>query len=338
VAAKDVSGGLEEGFGFADLAIADGHRVSAAHAYLAPARRRPNLRVVTDAVVRRVLVTDGRCTGVEYATPAGPVTATCRGEVVLAAGAIGSPQVLMRSGIGPAAHLSALGITPVADVPGVGGNLSDHVTAGVTYATAEAPADSLNHCELIGLVRSGHGGSLVPDLQIFVVTLPMNASSLPVPEHGFSIGVGLMTPHSRGTLRLSGPEPTDPPVIDPGYLADPRDTEALAEGLRIARGIGEAPALAAWQGREVLPGPDVPDADLAGYLRGGITTYFHYCGTCRMGEDDDAVVDGLLKVRGIEGLRVADASVLPAPPTANPQATVLAVAERAADLIRGGEA
>ncbi|WP_432164244.1 GMC family oxidoreductase [Streptomyces tendae] len=333
-AAKDVSGGLEEGFGFPDLTIADGHRVSAADAYLTPALQRPNLRVVTDALVRRVLVDDGRCTGVEYDTADGPATASCTREVVLSAGAIGSPQVLMRSGIGPASHLSALSITPIVDLPGVGGNLSDHASAGVTYATVEAPVDSINHCELVGLVRSGHSNAPVPDLQIFVLTLPLNAFTLPVPERGFSIGVGLMTPHSRGTVRLSGPEPTDPPVIDPGYLSDARDTKALAAGLRIARGIGEAPALEKWKGREVLPGPAVMDSDLAGYLHGGIMTYFHYCGTCRMGEGADAVVDTRLKVRGVEGLRVADASVLPALPTANTQATVLAVAERAADMIR----
>ncbi|MFD3581441.1 GMC family oxidoreductase [Streptomyces sp. NPDC058683] len=331
--ADDVSGGLEEGFGFPDLAIVDGRRLSAADAYLTPARQRPNLRVVTGALVHRVLVRGDRCVGVEYSVGSELVTVSCEREVVLCAGAVGTPQVLLRSGIGPASQLSGLGIDPVADLPGVGENLHDHATAGVTYATAEPPPDSINHSELVGLVRS-HPDVAVPDLQVFLISVPLNAPTLPLPERGYSIGAALMTPHSRGTLRLSSADPSSPALIDPGYLRDPRDRDVLEAGLRIVRSIGRAPAMARWQGEEVLPGPGVPDASLADHLRVGVATYFHYAGTCRLGTDELAVVDTELRVHGITGLRAADASVIPAVPTANTQATVLAIAERAAALVR----
>ncbi|MEV0908010.1 GMC family oxidoreductase [Streptomyces hokutonensis] len=331
--ADDVSGGLEEGFGFPDLAIVNGQRLSAADAYLTPARQRPNLRVVTGALVHRVLVRGGRCVGVEYSVDSEFVTVACEREVVLCAGAVGTPQVLLRSGIGPAPHLSGLGIEVAADLPGVGENLHDHATAGVTYSTAEPVPDSINHSELVGLVRS-HPEVAVPDLQIFLISVPMNAVGLPLPERGFSLGAGLMTPYSRGALRLRSADPSSAPLIDPGYLRDPRDRDALEEGLRIARSIGRSPAMAGWQGEEVLPGPGIPDTSLAEHLRVGVATYFHYVGTCRMGTDELAVVDPELRVHGITGLRAADASVMPAVPTANTQATVLAIAERAAALVQ----
>ncbi|MFF1678064.1 GMC family oxidoreductase [Streptomyces sp. NPDC058256] len=331
--ADDVSGGLEEGFGFPDLAIVDGRRLSAADAYLTPARQRPNLRVVTGALVHRVLVRGGRCVGVEYSVGSELVTVACEREVVLSAGAVGTPQVLLRSGIGPASQLSGLGIDPVADLPGVGKNLHDHATVGVTYATPEPVPDSINHSELVGLVRS-QPEVAVPNLQIFLISVPMNAPSLPLPECGYSIGVGLMTPHSRGTLRLSSANPSSAPLIDPGYLRDRRDRDALEEGLRITRSIGRSPAMAAWHGEEVLPGPGISDASLGDHLRVGVTTYFHYVGSCRIGTDELAVVDTELRVQGVTGLRAADASVIPAAPTANTQATVLAIAERAAALVK----
>lgn len=333
--ADDVSGGLEEGFGFADLAIVDGHRLSAADAYLTPARERPNLRVVTGALVHRVLLSAGRCVGVEYSVGPELVTVACRREVLLSAGAVGTPQVLLRSGIGPAHHLTAVGVDVALDLPGVGENLHDHATAGVTYATAEPVPDSVNHSELVGLLRSRPDVD-VPDLQIFLVTLPLNAPTLQAPQYGYSLGAGLMTPHSRGTLRLSSADPSSPPLIDPDYLADPRDRQALEEGLRIARRIGRAPAMAAWPSTEALPGPAIPDTALGDHLRAGVSTYFHYAGTCRLGTDQLAVVDPELRVHGITGLRIADASIIPAVPTANTNATVLAIAERAAELVRDG--
>ncbi|MGJ5797358.1 GMC family oxidoreductase [Streptomyces griseorubiginosus] len=331
--ADDVSSGLEEGFGFPDLAIMNGRRLSAADAYLTPARMRPNLQVVTSAIVHRVLVRGDRCVGVEYSTGSDLVTVACRREVLLSAGAVGTPQVLLRSGIGPESHLSDMGVDLVVDLPGVGGNLHDHPTTGVTYSTPESVPGSINHIELLGLIRS-HPTVGVPDLQIFLLSLPLNAPALATPKRGYTLGVGLMTPRSRGTLRLRSADPSSPPVIDPEYLRDRGDREALKEGLRIARRIGCAPAMAAWQGEEVLPGPGLPDTSLGDHLRVGVGTYFHYVGTCRIGSDHLAVVDSELKVRGIADLRIADASVIPAIPTANTHTTVLAIAERAAALVR----
>jgi choline dehydrogenase len=331
--AEDISGGLEEGFGFPDLAVMKGRRLSAADAYLTPARTRPNLQVVTRAVVHRVLLRGDRCVGVEYSTGPDLVTVACRGEVLLSAGAVGTPQVLLRSGIGPESHLSDVGVDLVVDLPGVGGNLHDHPTTGVTYSTPESVPGSINHSELLGLIRSQPTVE-VPDVQIFLLTMPLNAPTLVPPKRGYTLGVGLMTPRSRGTLRLSSADPSSPPAIDPEYLRDRGDREALTEGLRIARRIGCAPAMAAWQGEEVLPGPGIPDTSLGDHLRGGVGTYFHYVGTCRIGCDPLAVVDSELRVLGIDGLRIADASVIPVIPTANTHATVLAIAERAAALVR----
>jgi choline dehydrogenase len=330
--AVNVSGGLEEGFGFPDLAVVDERRLSAADAYLTPARKRSNLRVVTGALVHRVLLRGDRCVGVEYSLGSQLVTVSCRREVLLSAGAVGTPQVLLRSGIGPASHLSTINVTPVVDLPGVGENLHDHPTVGVTYSTPEPAPDGINHTELVGLIRS-HPHAQVPDLQIFLISLPITAPTLSGPESGYTFGVSLMTPHSRGTLRLSSADPGSRPQIDPDYLSDQRDRATLEEGLRIARKIGRAPAMAPWQAAEVLPGPDVPDTSLADYLRTAATTYFHYVGTCRMGSGKLAVVDTQLKVHGVTALRVADASVIPAIPTATTHATVLAIAERAACLV-----
>ncbi|MCU1667422.1 MAG: choline dehydrogenase [Blastococcus sp.] len=335
--ARDISGGLEEGFGWCDLNIVDGRRQSAADAYLAPILSRPNLDVVTDALVHRVLMDGDRCRGLEYHVGAETFIAECTGEVVLAAGTVGTPQLLMLSGIGPADHLEDLGIEVVADLPGVGANLFDHPMCGVVYQSAQpVPHGINNHGEVQGLLSTGIGGP-GPDVQIMFVDVPLRADSLSGPDiaHGYAIMVSLMAPFSRGSLRLASMTPGAHPVIDPAYYTDQRDLDIVVAGLRIAHEIGAAPALAPWCGVEALPGPDVRgQEDLRGYVKTNIRSYSHYAGTCAIGIDERSVVDTGLHVHGISNLRVADASVMPSPISANTNATVYAIAERAAELIR----
>ena len=326
--AADISGGLEVGFGQPDLTIVGGRRQSAADAYLTPAESRPNLDIVTNALVHRVIVTSGRATGVEFSVDDKALSVSCSREIVLTAGAVGSAEILLRSGIGPTDHLQALGIDTVVDLPGVGANLHDHPLVSVVYRAADPLPDSTgNHTEALGLLASD--GGPVPDLHFLVLSVP---DDLTGPTQNYTIAVGLMTPRSRGTLRLSSSDPAAPPVLDPGYLSDDRDRTAMVAGLRMAREIGTAPAFRPWRAEEVAPGPDV---DLDQYVRETLRTYYHYVGTCRIGTDDLAVVDPELNVHGVAGLRVADASVMPSIPSANTNATVLAIAERAAAMIAG---
>ncbi|MGI5286417.1 GMC family oxidoreductase [Nonomuraea polychroma] len=324
--AGDISGGLEDGFGWVDLNIVGGRRLSAADAYLRPVLDRPHLDVVTGALVHRVRVDGGRCTGVDYRVDGATVRPTCTGEVVLCAGAAGSAQLMLLSGIGPASHLRETGVDVVADLPGVGANLHDHLYFPLTYtARRSVPMGAYNNIEALGLVRS-HRSLDTPDLQIFFYA-PMP----PVSGNGYIISFALVAPHSRGHLRLASADPSTRPLLDPAYLTDHRDMEAMVAGLSLAREIGNAEALASWRDEEVLPGPELDaDADVRAYLSRNLNSFYHYAGTCRMGTDEMAVVDPDLRVHGIDGLRVADASVMPSVPTANTQATVLAIAERAA--------
>jgi choline dehydrogenase-like flavoprotein len=337
--AGDLSSGLEIGFGWPDANIVDGVRQSAADAYLTPVVDRPNLDIVTDALVRRVLVSEGRATGVECTTAGVTAAVSCTKEVVLTAGAIGSAQLLLLSGIGPAGHLRSVGVQPRVELPGVGANLHDHPLATVIYSARQPiPAIMTNPPgEGVGVVRTDPVLA-APNLQFMLISLPIPVPSLPTPEHGYSIAFSAITPHSRGTLRLAAPDAEVLPVVDPNYLGDLRDVATMHEGLRIARRIGRAGPLAPWRGEEVHPGPAVNDTDtdaLREYLRDSLTCYFHYVGTCRMGTDEMAVVDTDLRVRGVSGLRVADASVMPSIVAANTVATVYAIAERAAHLIKG---
>ncbi|GGN22643.1 GMC family oxidoreductase [Streptomyces fuscichromogenes] len=335
--ATDIGGGLEEGFGWLDLNIVDGRRFGAAEAYLRPALDRPNLHVLTDTLVHRVLLSGERCTGVEYSAADGSGGATVAHgtrEVIITAGTIGTAQTLLLSGIGPAQHLRDVGVNVLVDLPGVGANLHDHPMTGVTYtSTRPVPMSTANHSEIGGLVRSGLGGE-VPDLQMISVSVPFFSPAFQGPTSGYTIITALMAPHSRGTLRLADALPGTRPLLDPRYLSDPRDVDTWVAGMEMVRDIGRAAALDPWRDEEILPAPRVQGAALRAWVGKSLMTYFHYTGTCRIGTDDMAVVDPELRVRGIEGLRVADASVMPSIPSANTHATVIAIAERAADLLR----
>ncbi|WP_037572134.1 GMC family oxidoreductase [Phaeacidiphilus oryzae] len=333
--ADDISGGLEEGFGLPDLNIVAGRRQSAADAYLAPAESRGNLRVVTGASVRRVLVRRNRCVGVEYDTGDEVVRAGCTGEVVLAAGTIGSPALLQRSGIGPVGVLRPHGIEVVADLPGVGENLQDHPGVTLAYAPGRPlPAAGYNRAEALGLLRSGPDLGY-PDVQIGCSEVPVPSPAGSGPQAVFALLTSLMQPFSRGTVRLAGADPDAAPVVDPCYLSDPRDLDAVVRSLKLARDIPRTGPLKPWFARELRLGPDAgDDTALRVFATAAVSSCFHPVGTCRIGTDDMAVVDPELRVHGVSGLRVADASVLPSLPSANTNATVYAVAERAAELIR----
>jgi choline dehydrogenase len=334
-AATDVTGGLEAGFGWSDLTIANGRRVTASDAYLTSAvLNRPNLELVTDALVHRVLVERGDCAGVVYSVGTKLFSVECRGEVVLSAGTVGSSLLLMRSGIGPQSHLREVGIDVVADLEGVGQNLHDHPFATVVYRSARpVPAAANGHGETLGLIRTDPALE-APDVQIMVIDVPLSVPALPGPDQGYALMVSLMAPRSRGSVRLQTAEPHAAPKLDPNYLSDPRDLDTMLLGLEHARAIGRATALNPWRAAEVHPGSDVgDDENLRAFIRKSLQTYHHPVGTCRIGEDDMAVVDTDLRVRGVGGLRVADASVMPSIVSGNTMATVYAIAERAAALI-----
>ena len=332
----DLSGVVQEGVGWVDLAIADGQRVSPADAYLRPVLDRPNLVIKTGCLVTRLHVEHGRCTGVSYLRDGAPPRTQAGGEVVVCAGAVGSPQLLMLSGIGPANQLRGLGIDPVAGIAAVGANLQDHPVAMVSYATPEPlPASRYNHGEVYAALRSGHAGAY-PDLHLFPILLPLAPAGCQPPAAGYALVAAVVAPASRGWVRLASADPLAAPLIDPGFLREPRDLDRLEEGLGRIRQAADTAALSRLGSSEVWPGADVrTSAGLRSYIRRTVVSYYHPAGTCRMGTGPGAVVDTQLRVRGVAGLRVADASVMPVLPNAHPNATVLAIAERAAELISG---
>jgi len=331
----DFNGEQFEGAGYHDLLIKDGRRTSAAVTYLHPAADRPNLEIITGAHVARVITAGDRCTGVEYVQDGATQQLTAEREVILAAGVIDSPAILLRSGIGPSADLHELGIEPVADLPGVGQNLHDHLLMGVLWeAKQPVPPPEYNLAESSMFLRS-RPDLAVPDLHFMFIHVPFHLPTFSAPEGSWTIAVGLVRPASRGSLRLRSASPADKPIIDPGYLTEEADVEAMVRGTKLARELAAASAFDAWRGPEALPGEAVQsDAELEDFVRHAAGTYYHPVGTCRMGVGPNAVVDPALRVRGLTGLRVADASVMPSIVSANTNTAAMIIGERAADLIR----
>ena len=333
----DLSGERQEGVGWPDLAIADGKRVSSADGYLTPARGRANLTVLTDCLVTRIEQAGSRCNGVSYRRGGRSVTVRTSGEVIVSAGAIGTPQLLMLSGIGPASQLRAAGIDPVVDLPEVGNNLQDHPIAIASYTSGSGLPDSkYNHGEACAALRTDLAGQH-PDLHLLPILLPLAPAGYDlVPAGGYALVASAVAPGSRGSIRLATGDARHAPLIDPGFLRDEEDLDRLEAGLMMIRDVAARPEFRPVRQAEISPGPDVrASAEVRAYIRRTVSSYYHPAGTCRMGPDDGAVVDCQLQVRGLTGLRIADASVLPTIPNAHPNATVLAVAERAADLISG---
>ena len=326
------------GVAYAQLTIRDGVRASAAAAFLAPVAGAPNLSVLTGAHALRLLFAGERCTGVEFAHRGGVERIRADGEVVVCAGAVESPKLLLLSGIGPAGELGRLGIDVVSDVPGVGRNLHDHVLSPVIHAASQPvppPLVGLQplHSHLFWHSRPGLPG---PDIQPLFFHLPLYLEGMEGPPDGYTLMAGIIRPASRGSLRLASPDASAPPLIDPAYLSCEADADALVAALELCREIGRQDALAPWRGSELYPGPAVRTRDeLRDYARRTAITYHHQVGTCKMGVDELAVVDPQLRVRGVGGLRVADASVMPFVTSGNTHAPAVMIGERAADLVRG---
>ena len=316
-------------------------RVTEASAFIHPIRDRRNLDLVLRMRATALMIEGGRCVGVEGTGPDGPVTLRAVREVVLCAGAFETPKLMMLSGLGPADHLRAHGIAVVRDLPGVGQNLHDHLLLGTAYSSlVDLPAPQL--AAEAGLFTWTDVGdrSKSPDLQYFFgpVLQPSLMELAPEgmrPDHGFTFTAILNQPVSRGSVTLASADPTQNAVVDPRYLTEEQDLAVLEYGIRYARELAATRAFDPFRGIEIAPGAQVTDsAELRAYARRYCGTVWHPVGTARMGQDAMAVVDARLRVHGIEGLRIADASVMPQIVNANPNAAILMIAEKAADMLR----
>src|SRR4051794_928682 len=331
----DYNGDRQDGVSYMQFSIADQLRHSTAAAYLRPIADNPNLRVLLRAPARRLLFEGDRCVGVEWERD-GQRERRYAAEVIVSGGTIGSPRLLMVSGIGPADHLREHGIDVVADVPGVGENLHDHLLSPVIFSAEREvgpPSPGLPACQTHLFWRS-RPGLVVPDIQPIHFMVPMYEPWMEGPENGFTLMGGMIRPLSRGSIRLTGPNVDDPLAIDPNILACDADLDSLAAAVDLCRRMGASPPLQEWGAVERYPGPSVTTADeLRDYVRRTAITYHHQVGTCKMGRDPMAVVDPRLRVIGVEGLRVADASVMPMVTTGNTNAPAVMIGERVADFV-----
>ena len=354
----DFNGARQEGFGYYQFTTRNGRRCSTAVGYLKPARRRPNLKIVSRALATRVLFEGRRATGVTYLQDG--ATHSARGaEIILAGGAFNSPQLMQLSGLGPAPLLREHGIDVIADMPGVGAGLQDHFHARLVYrATQPVSANDLFTSKLRGfaaglrymLRRRGllamgagyvggflrtNGAVATPDVQTHIMLF--SADTIGGPLHSFSgvtCPVIVLRPESRGTVRIKSTDPREPPAIQPRYLSAAKDRDTTVAGIRALRRIMAAPAIAPFIEAEHEPGPAcASDDDLLDYVRRRGSTVYHPTSTCRMGDDPNAVVDARLRVHGIERLRIVDASIMPALVSGNTNAPTIMIAEKGADMI-----
>ncbi len=358
----DFNGALQEGAGYYQLTTWKGWRWSTAKGYLAPHRGRPNLRIATNAQATRLEMSGKRANGVHYRQAGNDKLARCRGEVILSAGAIQSPQLLQLSGIGPAKLLGERGVPLVHDLPGVGENLQDHLQIRLTFeATCRTTNDDLN--SLIGQARLGlqwlfkrsgplavginQGGCFMralpdeaktPDIQFHVATLSADMAGGKVhPFSGLTLSICQLRPESRGHVRIRSTDPFEPPEMQPNYLSTDLDRRTAVAGMKAARAIAASKAMSPFIKREIKPGPDAADdAALLEFCRNNGATIFHPSGTCAMGPDPaaGAVVDARLRVHGIDGLRVVDCSVMPTLVSGNTNAPAVMMAEKAAVMVR----
>jgi choline dehydrogenase-like flavoprotein len=358
----DFNGPRQEGVGMYQVTHKRGERFSAAKAYLTPNLSRPNLKVITNAHTTRVLLEGRRASGVEFLQGGAKHRLAAAREVIVAAGALQSPQVLMLSGIGPAAHLREHGIAVVHDSPGVGANLHDHPDVVVVVDAPHlkdlfglSPAGlvrvikgiyewrdlrtgmlTTNFAEAGGFIKSSPQEP-IPDPQLhFVVGKLVDHGRKTTFGHGYSCHVYVLRPASRGSVKLASADPLVPPLIDPNFLAEREDVDRLVRGFKLMRRILAQPALAGWGGRELAASAQAQtDEQIEQFIRDRADTIYHPAGTCRMGPGEADVVDARLRVKGVQGLRVVDASVMPRLIGGNTNAPTIMIAERAADLIRG---
>ncbi|MFN8830721.1 MAG: GMC family oxidoreductase [Labrys sp. (in: a-proteobacteria)] len=356
----DFNGERQAGVGHYQVTVRNARRSSASSAYLNPIRDRANLQIRTGAFVTRILVEGGRAIGVEVVENGQTTTLRCEREVLVTSGAIGSPKLLLHSGIGPADHLRSVGVPVVHDLPGVGENLQDHLDV---YAIAECSGDytydnvaKLHRTVWAGiqyiLFKKGPVASTLfetgafwyagkpegePDIQFHLgLGSGIEAGVAKLQNPGLTLNTAFLRPRSRGTVRLKSANPADHPLIDPNYWADPQDRAMSIAGLRMAREIFQQPALKPFLLAERRPGPEIQsEAELADYVFRTCKTDHHPAGTCKMGVDAMAVVTPDLKVRGLEGLRVCDSSIMPRVNSSNTNAPTLMIGEKAADLVRG---
>jgi len=360
----DVNGFMQEGVSRFEMSVEKGYRSTSARSYLHSQAKRNNLKIITSAKVLRVLIEKGRAVGVEYAKGSNVEKVHASLEVIMSAGAFGTPQVLMLSGIGPESHLKNHGISTKHHSPMLGENLQDHleahiqvetdvpvslnrylkphmmVWAGIQWFGWKGGVAAVNQCHVGAFLRSTPDVTH-PNIQFHFFPILFGANWTPDPnKNGYRLGAGLLRPESRGTVRLASDNPVDAPLIDPNYLATDRDRHEMRTGLKLGRDVLAQPAFKAFHRREDLPGDKIrTDAELDAFIREDASSAYHPCGTARMGAEGDerAVVDLALKFRGIEGLRVVDASIIPAVPSANINACVFMIAEKAADLILGNK-
>ncbi|WIM13039.1 choline dehydrogenase [Enhydrobacter sp.] len=357
---KDFNGASQEGVGYYQVTQKDKQRWSTASAYLRPAveRNKNNVHVVSGALVERIILDQNKAMGVRYSYKGQDEVARCSREIILAGGAVNSPQLLMLSGIGPAAHLEAVGIRPLFDIPGVGGNLQDHVDAAIlqfcktrdTYDTANKLVSLYRYwkhkkgpgtspiAESGGFLSTREGLS-APDIQLhFLPVLVVDHGRTKMKRNGYSLHVCTLRPESKGTIRLASKDPKQHPLIDANYLAERKDLDTLIEGVKIGREIFAQSGLDPYRADEFQPGASVKsDAEIEQWIRAKCETIYHPVGTCKMGPDNDpaAVVDHQCRVRGIEGLRVVDASVMPTLIGGNTNAPTIMIAERVASYMQG---
>ncbi len=358
----DANGRQQEGFGPMDRTTRSGRRWSVGRGYLAPASARPNLSVVTGTLVQRILLEGKRAVGVACAGEGHSMQARAEREVILAGGAFNSPQLLQLSGVGPADHLRQIGIEVRHDLPGVGANLNDHPDIVIQhrclqpvslYPAARAPGKwfvglqwflthggraASNHFEAGAFIRS-RAGIEHPDLQLTFMPLAVKPGTVDsLPFHAFQVHIDLMRARSRGSVRLRSADPRQQPAICFNYMADPLDRADMRTGVRLTREVLAQKALDLYRGEEIYPGSNVTsDEEIDAWVRQAVETCYHPVGTCKMGlaSDPMSVVDGELRVHGLEGLRVVDASIMPMIVSGNTNAPTIAIAERASDMICG---
>ncbi len=355
----DFNGEKQEGAGYYQATVKNARRSSSATGYLRPAEKRPNLHVETDALATKILFEGKRAVGVEFRQN-GKLRTVRANEVILSGGSINSPQLLQLSGIGPAAHLQSLGIPVVLDAPGVGADMQDHFYVRTFWKCNRSITlndDMANPLRQLWIgmqyvfgkrgpltIAAGHAAAIVktrpeltrPDAQIYFINFSTAKRGGHLhPFSGFTCSVSQMQSDSRGSVMIRSADPAEPPAIRYNYLSTEKDRRMMVDGLKILRRLVNTKPLADYVVEEMHPGPNVQsDDEWLQFCRETGETVFHPTSTCRMGNDAHAVVDGNLNVRGIAGLRVADASVMPAVPSANTNASVIAVAEKAAELIR----
>ncbi len=359
-ATGDVNGPTQEGVALSDVNQRRGRRWSAADAFLRPARKRSNLTVRTGALATSLVVEGGRARGVRFRHGGRDVEAEASAEVLLSGGAVNSPQLLLLSGIGPADQLAEHGIDVVHELPGVGANLHDHLAHGTIFTVdggtlldAEKPLQLANYLgRRKGMLTSNVGEAMAfcrsrddlpaPDLQLIVAPVEYIDHGLqPPPGHGITIGGVLLQPASRGRVTLASADPAAKPLLDADYLGEPGEVAPLVHAVKLARTVAEQPALKGLVTGELLPGPEVvSDEDIEADIRRRSFTLYHPVGTCAMGPDPaaGAVVDAALRVHGVDGLRVVDASVMPTITRGNTNAPTIMIAEKAVALIRGAAA